>query len=212
MDQKMMYEIVGYIASGLVAISLTMSSILRLRIINLVGAVFFTTYGLLIGAYPIVIVNVVIILINIYYLFQIFTSREYFTLLEARHDSEYLQSFLHFHELEIKKFLPNFTYTPSDTHLIIFILRDMIPAGLFIAEQHADGSLWVLLDFVIPGYRDFKIGQFLFEQKADFLRQKGIEQIFSEPGTNTHAGYLRRMGFAPDGSSKNDSVYSRKIG
>ena len=33
-----MAEIIGYIASVLVAISLMMSSILRLRIINLVGA------------------------------------------------------------------------------------------------------------------------------------------------------------------------------
>jgi hypothetical protein len=207
MDQKMMYEIVGYIASGLVAISLTMSSILRLRIINLVGAAFFSTYGLLIGAYPIVIVNIAIILINLYYLFQIFTSREYFTLLEVRHDSEYLESFLRFHAAGIQKFLPGFTHTPSDSHLIIFILRDMIPAGLFIAAPRQDGSLWVLLDFVIPGYRDFKIGQFLFEEKADFLHQKGIEHIFSAPGTPTHASYLRRMGFSPDGDS-----YSRKIG
>ena len=212
MDQKALFEIIGYIASGLVAISLMMSSILRLRIINLIGAIIFSIYGLLIGAYPIVIVNVVITLINIYYLFQIFTSREYFTLLEVRHDSEYLQSFLQFHAAEIKKFIPDFTYTPSEDHLIIFILRDMIPTGLFIADTHADGSLWVLLDFVIPGYRDFKIGQFLFEQKADFLRQKDIQRIYSASGTNVHAGYLRRMGFTPEIPGKSDGIYTRKIG
>jgi hypothetical protein len=211
MDSKFWYEIVGYVASGLVAISLTMSSILRLRIINLVGAIIFTIYGLLIGAYPIVIVNLIITLINIYYLFQIFGNREYFTMLVTHHDSDYLQSFLQFHASEIKKFLPDFIYTPSEEQLIIFILRDMIPAGLFIAEQHPDGSLWVQLDFVIPGYRDFKVGQFIFEQKADFLRQRGIQEIFSAPGTKPHARYLLRMGFTPETPDNHNGAYTRTI-
>jgi|ERR1051325_4597590 hypothetical protein len=51
------YELIGYVASVLVAISLTMTSILRLRIINLTGSACFTLYGLLIGAYPVAIVN-----------------------------------------------------------------------------------------------------------------------------------------------------------
>ncbi len=59
------YEIIGYIASALVAISLMMSSILKLRVINLIGAAFFTVYGLLIGAYPVAVVNFIIVLIDI---------------------------------------------------------------------------------------------------------------------------------------------------
>ena len=66
-------EIIGYAASILVAISLTMSQILKLRIYNLIGALAFCIYGFLIPAYPIFFVNGFIVCINIYYLvFMIF--------------------------------------------------------------------------------------------------------------------------------------------
>ena len=64
----MTQHIIGYIASALVAVSLMMSSILKLRVINLVGASLFTVYGLLIGAYPVAVMNLFIVLIDLYYL------------------------------------------------------------------------------------------------------------------------------------------------
>ncbi|NQV06152.1 YgjV family protein, partial [bacterium] len=51
------YEILGYAASALVVLSLAMRSILRLRIIGLVGSVAFMVYGILIGSYPVAITN-----------------------------------------------------------------------------------------------------------------------------------------------------------
>ena len=75
---KQVVEIIGYAASVLVAISLMMSAIVKLRIINLIGCIFFTVYGVIIGAYPVAIVNGFIGLVNIYYLFEIFSSKEYF--------------------------------------------------------------------------------------------------------------------------------------
>jgi hypothetical protein len=52
MEASTLYELIGYAASVLVAVALTMRSVLRLRLINLVGAATFTVYGLLIHAYP----------------------------------------------------------------------------------------------------------------------------------------------------------------
>ncbi|MEZ5149235.1 MAG: hypothetical protein R2759_19740 [Bacteroidales bacterium] len=43
-------EWIGYMASGIIALSMTMSSIVKFRWINLVGAGTFATYGFLIGA------------------------------------------------------------------------------------------------------------------------------------------------------------------
>ncbi|MEO1643805.1 MAG: hypothetical protein AAFR67_01365, partial [Chloroflexota bacterium] len=68
MELTLIYEIVGYIASALVAVSLLMTSILRLRIINLIGAIVFVVYGVLIVAYPIVLTNAIIVCINVYQL------------------------------------------------------------------------------------------------------------------------------------------------
>ena len=40
--------------------------------INLIGALLFTAYGLIINAYPVAAVNAFIVLVNIYYLQQSF--------------------------------------------------------------------------------------------------------------------------------------------
>ncbi|MFN8457675.1 MAG: hypothetical protein U0401_23965 [Anaerolineae bacterium] len=211
MDLASVYEIVGYIASALVAISLMMSSILKLRVINLIGAICFTAYGLLIGAYPVAVVNFIIVLIDLYFLYEMFTAKEYFTLLEVQKNSEYLEYFLNFYGQEIKKFFPNFSYNLSEQQLIFFTLRNLVPAGLFIGKIHDRDSLLVTLEFVIPGYRDFKIGEFLYSKKAQFFKAKGFRKIYSESGSQTHNRYLQKMGFVPESSENNVTLYYRTI-
>jgi hypothetical protein len=211
MDPKIIYEITGYAAAFLIAVSLLLNSLLRLRIISLIGAVCLTAYGLFIGAYPIVAVCLVVIGFNLYYVYQAFAARNYFTLLEAKHDSEYLQLFLKFHDQEIKRFLPDFTYLPSEQSLVFFVLRDMAPAALFIGDARG-GGLWVYLDFVAPGYRDFSIGNFLFKEKAGFFKEQGIRKFVSASGNPAHTDCLRRMGFTPDSSDPSRLLYSREIG
>jgi hypothetical protein len=193
-------ELLGYAASVLVAISLLMSSILRLRVINLVGAVCFTAYGLLIHAYPVAAVNFVIVLINLYRLYEIFSAREFFRLLEVRSDSPYLAEFLRFHGEDIGRFLPGFASGPREGQVVFFVLRNMIPAGLFLGRPAPDGVLAVDLDYVIPGYRDFKVADFVFRENADLLLERGVRAVTSPPGSAEHEAYLRRVGFRRDGA------------
>jgi hypothetical protein len=207
----MWLEIVGYVASVLVAVSLMMSSILRLRIINLVGSAAFTVYGVLIGAYPVAAVNLLIVFINLYYLRQMLGSKEYFTLLRVMPDSEYLRCFIDFHRAEIERFVPGFAGPPAERELTFFVLRDMVPAGLFIGEVRQGGALLVTLDFVIRQYRDFKTGRYLFSAQAQFFRKHGITEILSAPGSREHTAYLRRMGFAPATADPN-GLYRLPIG
>ena len=207
MDAQFWYEMVGYAGSLLVAISLMMKSLLKLRIINLIGALFFTVYGLLIHAYPVAFMNGLIVCIDLYYLIQMLRQKDYFTLLEVSHDSAYLQQFIEFHKLEISVFFPNFEYLPKEEQLTFFILRNMVPAGLFIVEpQNEMGS--ILLDFVIPGYRDFQVGRFVFDENAAFFTQHGIRRFISAPGNTAHTSYLMRMGF----SHAVDGQFVRKLG
>ncbi len=211
MTTAAIYEIIGYIASLLVAISLTMSSILRLRIINLVGAIFFTAYGLLIHAYPVAAVNFFIVLIDSYYLYQMISTREFFRLLEVRPDSEYLEYFLKHYEQDIRRSQPDFAFSASANPVIFFILRNLVPAGLVVGEIQQDKSLHIQLDYAIPGYRDLKTGRFVFRDNAAALRERGIRQISTKPGAPVHARYLRQMGFEPHTSSSGSEVYTLKI-
>jgi hypothetical protein len=206
-EPQLVYEIIGYVASLLVAASLTMRSILRLRLINLAGAVFFTAYGLLIRAYPVAAVNAFIALINIYFLLQIAFSREYFTLLEVRPDSAYLKEFLRFYEAEIHRFQPGFRPGYAPHEMVFFVLRNMVPAGLFIGERLDEQRLKVKLDFVIPGYRDLKVARYVFVEQKQAFREKGYAQIISSPGPPSHARYLRRMGFVPETGPHGELTY-----
>ena len=64
-------EWVGYGASILLVISLMMTDITKLRIINSIGCLMFVIYGLTVGAYPVALSNMAIILINFYNLYKL---------------------------------------------------------------------------------------------------------------------------------------------
>jgi hypothetical protein len=194
MDTQTLYELIGYAASVLVAISLTMRSVLRLRIINLIGAVTFAIYGLLIGATPIALVNGVIVLINVYYLYGMLRSEEYFDLLAVAPDADYLQHFLRFYADDIRGLVPEFTCNPADTDIALLILRDMRPVGVFLAQYQGADQMFVQLDYVIPGYRDLKVARYLYDGHA-LTQGRGITRVYTQPGNPQHARYLRHMGF-----------------
>jgi hypothetical protein len=185
-------QVFGYAATILIAISLTMSSIIKLRIINFFGAVCFSTYGFIIGAYPVFLLNGFISVIDAYYLIQFIRAEEFFRVLELQLNSEYLSYFLKFHENEIQRFIPGFSYEPNENYHAMFVLRDAVPAGLVITEYLADDVIHIHLDFAAPGYRDFKMGKYVF---AEIFKKKNLVKIYSNPGNPKHEEYLKRMGF-----------------
>lgn len=201
-------EIIGYTASVLVAVSLMMSSILRLRIINLLGSFTFTIYGVLIAAYPVAAVNLFIVFINIYYLRRMLRPQEYFRLLEVEAESDYLKYFLNFHFDEIRRFFPDYDPQENQPDVALFVLRDMVPAGLLLGDIRG-ATLQVRLDFVIPQYRDFKIGRYLFDEQAEYFSTRGVNEILSSPGSKEHSAYLRRMGFQPADTSRSENAQYR---
>lgn len=200
MDTPLFLQVLGYAASVLVAASLMMKSLLRLRVINLAGASLMALYGLLIHAWPVAVLNGTIVLVDVYYLHQMWRQRDYFKLLAVAHDSEYLRGFVEFHRDEIASFIPGYAYEPDEAHLHLLVLRNMVPAGLVILQPEG-ATARVLLDFVIPGYRDFGVGRFLFEDNAAWFHERGIRRLVSAPGHPRHASYLERMGFHPEGES-----------
>ena len=62
-------EWIGYAASLFVLLSFLMRNIIMLRYVNSIGCLFFVAYGLLLDSWPIIITNVAIVCVNLYYLF-----------------------------------------------------------------------------------------------------------------------------------------------
>ena len=212
MSAAAVYELIGYLGSALVVASLSLKSILRLRIVGLAGAVVFCTYATLISAYPIVITNLVIVGIHSYYLRQLLGSKPVFTVLEVRQGSRYLEHFIDHYLDDIRQeFLPDFHYEPKPDRYRAFILRDMVPAGLFICDFDGTDTGQIQLDYVIPAYRDLKVAHFLYSPSSSIFADPRITHLESPPGTRQYREYLIRMGFTKTTGEDGHDVYRLRI-
>lgn len=208
MDANVIYALIGYAGSLLVIVSLSMTSVLKLRLLGLAGAVTFLVYGLLIDATPVVVTNLVIIGIHSFYLYRAWTDREYFSVLEVLPGSRYLAEFFDFYRADIERYFPGFRYQPDEGLITLLVLRNMIPAGAFVGRPAEAGALLVSIDYAIPRYRDFKVGKYLFETRSEWFTSRGWTTLRSEATTEAHAKYLRRMGFA----RVSDRSFERRLG
>jgi hypothetical protein len=75
MESTNMIEILGYVASVMVAISLMMKDIIMLRWLNFVGCGLFAAYGYAIDAWPVAGMNAFVAGINIYHLVKIYRTK-----------------------------------------------------------------------------------------------------------------------------------------
>ncbi|MDH3193262.1 MAG: YgjV family protein [Acidimicrobiia bacterium] len=191
MSRDFVYELVGYLGSALVVTALLMTSLRRLRMVSFVGALVFTTYAILIGAVPLIVVNVSIMLINASSLYRMSRVKDYFSSLSTGPESVYLKRFLEFYREDIEHYFPSFTMPEADCRAI-FVLRDLVPAGLWIGHEIGPDEWLVDLDYAIPRFRDSKIGRYLYS--ADGPLPAGTF-VVQDPAPD-HVDYLKRMGFA----------------
>jgi len=202
-------ELVGYLASALVVLSLTMTSVVRLRMVSLAGSITFFVYGTLIDSVPIMITNGSIAVINVWFLRKEFASggphgRD-LGVSHIRADSPFLADFIAFHLIDIHRFQPDFRLPTGDDVVTLLLNRDGLPAGMLIGRR--DGStLTIDLDYVLGPYRDSRLGRWLYGPGAQVFRADGIDQLRSAGTTDTHRKYLERVGFRP--SSGDPDLYT----
>lgn len=203
MDNINYLEWIGYIGSVIVALSLTMTSMVKLRWTNLVGALFFTIYAIAIKAIPVALVNGFIVIIDVYYLFKMYTTKDFFTIQKVKADNEYLQQFIAFYKESIPKDFPHFFSSDSKNQMAFLVLRNMQVASVFIGSRQDDSSLEIDLDFAIPQYRDFKTGDFLFNKNAALFKEEGISKLRVKPHSKSQLKYYPKVGFVQDENTEN---------
>lgn len=192
------FEVVGYAGSALVAVSLTMRSIRRLRWFNLFGAATLAVYGTLIEAPPIVLLNGFIAAVDAYYVVSLARRRDSFSFVEVPTDSPYLRELIRFYRDDIARFFPGFDLDSCRQPHVRLVLRNMLPVGVFVCEPAAGGVARVCLDYVVPGYRDLKNARFVFAETHENLRSAGLHTFAATSTVRGHQRYLRRLGFTQD--------------
>jgi len=194
-------EIIGYLASILVAISLMMGSIVRLRWLNLAGGVTFSFYGYLIGAYPVAFVNGFIACINIYFLIKIYRAQVEFNVIKSGTESGqsgYISFFLERFNEDIKNLFPDFNIFKNDDKREYYLLTDQetivgVLSGIRLNENHFQ----IDLDLVTPAYRDARLGNYLFGKNNHFSDKYNIKQITANAQSEANRRYLKGIGFNP---------------
>ena len=199
-------EWLGYLASLIVLVSLAMSSMLRLRWLNLLGCLLFASYGWLLSVWPVVVMNLGIAAINSWFLYRLYHRSEAFRLLPGEVGSAWFEHFLAVNRAGIER-----RTTLDAVHrgkMAFWLLRDNNAAGLIVARDAGDGVLEVLLDYVTPKYRDFKLGRFFYQGKRQALIAAGFTRLLAHPPTADaeHRAYLREMGFRPQQPRSRDWI------
>ena len=195
----------GYAASLVILISLMMSSIVKLRWINLVGAIMFSTFGFMIGSVPTGGLNAGIALIDIFYLVLLYRGKDAVAIVRADPSSEIFRYFWRVNRHEIAKYFGEIEIQPQDD--VFFYLRNNNTAGVLVGERLDGATFLIKVDFVTPKYRDFRIGQYVITEANLRERLPGTRALVSEPGNEEHRAYLRRLGF----SQRDDGRFQRAL-
>jgi hypothetical protein len=91
-----------------------------------------------------------------------------------------------------------------------FILRETLPVSLVAYKRGEEEEITILIDYVIPAYRDFKNAQFFFSNVVN--RISGPGSVFMARGeVQAHTSYLRRMGFVETGKEGKITYFRKAI-
>ena len=93
MEYMNIVQLLGYSASFIIFISLTMKSIVKLRILNAMGCLLFVIFALKTHSLPAVVMNIGIVIIDIYYFFKIVQVKDNFEILEVIKENEIVRYF-----------------------------------------------------------------------------------------------------------------------
>ncbi|SCY06923.1 inner membrane protein [Butyrivibrio hungatei] len=195
-------ETIGYLGSSLVLVSFLMASVAKLRIVNSVGSVIFTIYAFIIHSYPTAIMNICLVLINIYYLVKLSNTSVEYTCIKITKDDSVIKHFLNHYAADISKCFPGINTNFESADVGYAVLHEGTPAGVFLGKKQADNNVDILLDYSIPQFRDFSIGKFLYSK----LPADGIKTLTYSGPDKHHMKYLAKLGF-----EKYESCYKKNF-
>ena len=201
MNTQTIIEAVGYLGSALVLVSFLMVSVVKLRIVNSIGSIIFTVYAFIIHSYPTAIMNLCLVLINIYYLVKLTNTEREYDFVEAATDDKLLRYAIDNNKADIEKCFPGTDLSFKDANRGYVVCHKGAPVGIVMGNLK-DKEMDLLLDYSVPEFRDFSIGKFLFSK----LSEEGIDLVTFHGSTENHKAYLEKTGFV-----KKDDYFEKKL-
>ena len=196
------WEIIGWVGSILVVVSLMIPSVRKFRILNLTGSLIATAYNVFFEIWPYAVMNAAIVLINVYWLWRLWRlgrSQESddagYALVEAGERDPVVARFLERNHDEISKAYPGFSGELLDgAHVYLLLYREEI-IGLFAFAAPEDGRARILMDFVTVRFRDLTPGLYLYHARDVFVAA-GVNMVEVSREFTSDPGYFKKLGFA----------------
>jgi len=202
-------QALGYTASFIIFISLTMKSIVKLRILNAVGCVVFVVFAFKTHSLPAVVMNIGIVFIDMYYLFGIMRTKDIFEIVEVHKDNDVVRYFFEKNKNEMTALFGDDALSRGEAAAFFFRNNDI--AGLVAYSIQGTGKekrALITADFVVPKYRDLAIGKHFFVEDVSYWKEKGCSSLISESASQVHAAYLKRIGFVFDAK---ENIWRKRI-
>lgn len=197
MNTNMLIEAFGYLGSLLVLVSMLMTSVVKLRIINTIGSVIFTIYAFIIKSYPTALMNFCLVLINLRFLWKMSRMDKEYEIVECDRNDVLLRYLVDHYRSDISKIFPGIDLNLRQIDRAYVVLCQGKPVGITLGNAEDDDTLDLKLDYTIPEFRDFSIGSFLF----DYLKKKDVRKVVYKGPDENHLAYLNNQGFVKKGNS-----------
>lgn len=205
-----MVSFLGYLAAIFLAASLLVTRALWFRWINLFGCLTFVVYGAFIGAFPVILTNGALFIINIVQLVNLYSRKEHFEFVQIHKGDEIVGSFLKFYKKDLAKYFPNFQFSDDAGRICFMVLRDLTIANVFVARKTEEGTIVVEINYTVPQFRDYKVGKFIFDEGSDYLKARGVHTIQTKSYFSQHTEFLKRMGFI-SAVKNNEEFFEKRL-
>jgi len=195
-------QILGYAASLIVFISLMMKSLAKLRVLNAAGSLLFVVFALATDSLPTAFLNLGIVVIDVFYFIRMTRVKDNFEIMTVQKDNEIVRRFYRTNKKELDALFGEASFVKSEK-IALFFRNDDI-AGLLayssVVLPQSDSSVpesaaEILIDFVVPKYRDFAVGRHFFVKDVSFWKEQGYSCLLSSVPDKRHIPYLERLGF-----------------
>lgn len=194
-------DVIGWLGSAILVVSLAQTRVLRFRVLNLAAALLLVVFNAAIGVWPMVALNVVIAGLDGWVLLRLTRTRHddrAYEVVRIGPDEAYLGYQLARNGRDIARFNPDLAPdVRAEADLAFLTLCEGETVGLVLARTTArPGEVQVLLDYVLPRFRDFTPGEFVFRPAGPF-RALGVHRVLAPQGMRDSSAYLRAVGFRP---------------
>jgi hypothetical protein len=195
-------ELLGWAGSALLVYSVLQTRILRLRVLNGVASAVLTIFNAAIAVWPMVAMNLVLTAINAFYVGRLVRRRhdvETFEVIKVSPEADYLRYLLNQFHADIQRFNPGFSAeATARTDFGFLILRGAETVGVVLARDVGDRSAQVDLDYVVPRYQGFTLGEFVYRSGGP-LATLGYRRAIAPPGMKNAGTYWTDVGFRHQG-------------